>query len=167
MVTVQKLMTVSNQRQTMAPSVQHYLRQYSKSGLPQLQHDNRVYGSVWSLLRSTFTLIFLRRGGHLCSLYCLLKRDLSPLPPISNPILWQGSRICFDNTAERFDCASLPRCWWIGKSNNGPSTEWSIKDTTDDLMMIEGPCMRVGPPASESCFHHHTGSHSLWFEAFR
>lgn len=108
--------------------------------------------------------------GHLCSL--VMWNTVSQLTPNlqSNPSLWIVSRICFDNTAERFNCASLPRCSWIGSSDNGPSTEWSIKAATDDLMMIEGPCIRVGPPTSESCLrakkHHHTGSPRLWFESF-
>lgn len=109
------------------------------------------FGSVWTLSHSALAPILLRERGHPCSLHCSLNHSLSTHPPIFNPILWVGSCICFDNTAERFDCASLPRCWWKGSSNNKPSTQRCIKASSVDLMMIEGLCMRVGPPASESC----------------
>lgn len=90
-------------------------------------------------------LEFVRLSSHYCSFTHSFSTHLQ------FPVYWPGSHIYFENTAERFNCAGLPRCWWIGSCDNGPSSEWSIKAATDDFMMVEGSCIRVGPPASESC----------------
>lgn len=60
------------------------------------------------------------------------------------------SIISFHNTLVSFYC-NLPRCWWRWSCDNGPSHERRIKASLEDLMMVEGPCIGVGPRASEIC----------------
>lgn len=116
--------------------------------ITKLQVDSfRIWLCLVSLALSTCPHL-ADRGGisvHFIALF----NSLSTHPQSS--ALWKGSSICFDNTTERLNCASLPRCLWMGSFDNGSSTEWSIKGASDDLTLVEGPCIRVGPPASQSC----------------